>query len=249
MGLSAVNAEAKARRLSLGETLRGVPGVIANPRTWPPITTAAGVYATLITFQGLWGVPYLTQVYGLARVDAAGLVLAISIGLLLGSPLVGWLSDRWLGRRRLPMGVFASLYAACWIPLVLPDDMKLPVGFLGPLFFLLGLTSAGLVLVWACVREVNDPLRVGIAISIGNGPIFLAFALFQSLSGVVLDARWTGLAAAGARLYPPSAYRAVFGVSLAVAVAAALSAWLITETRCRNVWRPPPARTSARRQP
>ena len=238
LGLPPVNPErAGPRAPALGEVLRGVPAVVANRRTWPPILTAGGVYTTQITFLGLWGVPYLTQVYGLARVDAATIVSMLAVGMGIGSPLVGWISDRWLGRRRRPMLACAALYAACWIPLVLPAEARVPVALLPPLFLLMGLASSGLVLVWSCVREVNNPALVGIAVGFCNLPIFLGFALLQWLTGVILDAKWKGLMASGARLYPPAAFQAAFVVCLALAVGAVLAAALVTETRCRNVWR------------
>src|SRR5256885_673950 len=129
-----------------------------------------------------------------------------------GAPVAGWLSDRWLGRRRLPMLVLAALYAACWAPLVLPGELRVPVALLAPFFLLMGFASSGLVLVWSCVREVNNPALVGVAVGFCNLPIFLGFALLQWLTGVILDAKWTGLMAGGARLYPPAAFQA--GVSL-----------------------------------
>src|SRR5205807_2148818 len=87
----------------LREVLRGVPEVIRNPRTWPPILAACGIYTTFITFLGLWGVPYLTQVYGLARVSAATVVSTLAVGTAIGSPVVGWLSYHWLRRRLAPV--------------------------------------------------------------------------------------------------------------------------------------------------
>lgn len=238
LGLPPVNPErAGPKAPTLGEVLRGVPAVVANRRTWPPILAAGGVYTTQITFLGLWGVPYLTQVYGLARVDAATIVSMLAVGMGIGSPLVGWISDRWLGRRRLPMLACAALYAACWTPLVLPAEARVPTALLPPLFLLMGLTSSGLVLVWSCVREVNNPALVGIAVGFCNLPIFLGLALLQWLTGVLLDARWTGLMAGGARLYPPAAFQAAFAVCLVLAVGAVLAAALVTETRCRSVWR------------
>src|SRR5438874_3896 len=215
LGLPPVNSErVGAAPPALRDVLRGVPAVVANRRSWPPILAAGGMYTTVITFLGLWGVPYLTQVYGLTRVDAATVVSMLAVGTGVGSPLVGWLSDRWLGRRRLPMVVFAALYALCWIPLALPADGRLPVVWLVPYLFVMGLASSGLVLVWSCVREVNDPARVGIAIGFCNVPIFLAFGLLQWLTGVILDAKWTGLMSGGARHYPPAAYQAAFVVCL-----------------------------------
>lgn len=229
---------AAPRAAPLREVFRAVRAVIGNPRTWPPALAAGGIYATIITLQGLWGVPYLTQVYGLTRVEASTYVALIAIGSIVGAPLVGRLSDRWLVRRRLPLVVFAAAHALCWLPLLLPPDLRVPAPVLPAVFFGIGLAGAGLVLMWSCVREVNDPARVGVAVGFCNMPVFLGLALVQWISGLVLDARWTGLAVDGARVYPAGAYRAVFGLCVAVAIASLGAALLVTETRCRNVWTP-----------
>jgi len=234
MGLTPL-ARPPARAASLADVLRGIPLVVGNARTWPPALAASGVYATELAFVGLWGVPYLTQVYGFERVRAANTIALVAIGMMVGAPVVGWLSDRWLGRRRLPFVGFLGVYAACWLPLALPGLRPAPT-MLGPLFFLMGLSGSCLVLVWACAREVNDPGRVGIVMGFCNAPIFLGFALLQWLMGVILDVRWQGLVAAGVRLYPPEAYEAAFTLCLALATAAFVAAMLVTETRCRNVW-------------
>jgi sugar phosphate permease len=236
VGLPPVVAGCQPPPAGLDEMLSGVPALVANPRTWPPVLAAAGMYATLITFQGLWGVPYLTQVYGLSRVQAANDLALLAVGFAAGSPLVGWLSDRWLRRRRLPMTVFASGYLLCWLLLVIPSERPLPEPWLAPFFFTMGLTGSALALVWTCVREVNDPSRVGIAVGFCNMPIFLGFALMQWLTGIVLDANWDGLAVAGARVYDADAYRAAFLVCAGTAAAALAASLFVTETRGRNVW-------------
>jgi len=156
--------------------------------------------------------------FTLGVVAAPLLIIALSVGLV--------------------MAVLTILYALCWVPLVLPASLRPPATLLGPCFLVMGLASAALVLVWSCVREVNDPGRVGMIVGFCNSPIFLTLALMQWVSGVVLDAQWTGLLAGSTRVYPPEAYRAVFGLCLAVAAAAAVCACLVTETRCRNVWTP-----------
>ena len=165
------------------------------------------MYATLTTLLGLWGVPYLTQVYGLGRVAAANTTAWLAAGIVVGAPLVGWLSDRRLALRKLPLGVCTGLYAACWLVLVAPSDLRAPVTLLGPLFLF-------------C-----------------NAPIFLALALLQWLTGAILDAKWAGLAAGGVRIYPEAGYRAAFVVCLAVAAGSLVSTLFVTETRCRNIWK------------
>jgi len=234
MGLPPLNPRA-ARATSLRDVLLGIPMVAGNPRTWPPVLATSCVYASQIALLGLWGVPYLMQVYGFDRLRAANTVSFVAIGMIVGSPLVGWLSDRWLERRRLPYLASTAIHAACWLPLALPG-LRPPPELLGPLFFLAGLSASGFVLVWACAREVNDPDRVGIVMGFVNLPIFLGFALTQWVMGVILDTRWQGLVAQGVRVYPPTAYEAAFTLCLGVAIAAFVAATRVTETRCRNVW-------------
>jgi sugar phosphate permease len=231
----------RSRAPGLGGILVGVRGIVANGPTWPPVLAAGGMFATVLTLLGLWGVPWLTQVYGVRRVEAATTLAMLALGVAVGSPLAGWVSDRWLRRRRAPLLIWSAAYALCWMPLLMTGDHRLPASWLPPLLFVMGLAAGGLVLVFSCVREVNDPARVGLAVGFCNMPIFAAFAAVQSVSGVVLDARWRGLAVEGVRVYPEEAYRAVFGLCLAVAVTAAIAAALVTETRCRNVW-PAPSR-------
>ncbi len=56
-------------------------------------------------------------------------------------------------------------------------------------------------------------------------------------SGAILDAKWAGLEAGGVRIYPEAGYRTAFGVCLAVAAGSLVMTLLVTETRCRNIWR------------
>jgi hypothetical protein len=66
---------------------------------------------------------------------------------------------------------------------------------------------------------------------------FLGAALTQGPIGAVLDARWTGALADGARRYPLEAYRDAFTICAALAVGAALLTLLMRETRGRNIYR------------
>jgi len=218
----------------------GAMSILCNARTWPPVLAAAGMFATLVTLQGLWGVAWLTQVYRVPRVAAATTLAMLAVGFAVGSPLAGWLSDRWIRGRRLPFVAFSAVYALCWLPMLLTGSARVPAAWLPALLFVLGVSGGGLALVFTCVREVNDPARVGLAVGFCNMPIFLGFALVQAITGLVLDAHWDGLAIDGARVYPERAYRSVFAVCLAIATAAALAATRVRETRCTNVWTPGP---------
>lgn len=235
LGLPRVSDVPRASAPSLRETLAAIPAIAGNARSWPILLMGATMYGSFVPFFGLWGVPYLTQIYGLPRVAASNVLMMTAVGLLISAPLGGWVSDGWLGLRRPPLIVATALYTAIWAVIALPAT-PVPLGWLGPLCFLLGFASGGVSLVFPCIREVNDPRHVGVALGCQNLPIFLGFALMQWLTGVLLDANWPGAMAAGSRVYPLTAYRAAFTLCFAVAFASFVMAWLTTETRCRNVW-------------
>jgi sugar phosphate permease len=230
----AAGGPSRAAEPGLREIIAGIPSVIANPRSWTVGLISGGIYGGFAAFVGLWGVPYLTQVYELPRVRAANLVGLAALGLLVGAPLIGWLSDR-LKRRRLPLMMVSGLNVFTWLALVAPATPIAP-GFLPLICFLIGLGSSVVVLNFAAIREVNDPRYVGVALGFHNLPTFLFFGIMQWVTGLVLDRYWDGALVAGARVYGADAYRAAFALCLLLAAGAFVSACLAPETRGRNIW-------------
>jgi MFS family permease len=224
----------RRREPGLREIVAGIPSVLGNPRSWSVGLVSGGIYGGFAAFVGLWGVPYLTQVHALPRVWAANLVGLAAVGLLVGAPLVGWLSDR-LQRRKPLLLLVSAVNALTWTALVAPAAPVAPA-LLPPLCFLIGLGSSVVVVVFAAIREVNDPRHVGVALGFHNLPTFLSFGITQWVTGVVLDRHWDGALAAGARVYGADAYRAAFTLCLLLAAGAFVSACLAPETRCRNIW-------------
>ena len=217
-----------------GGVLAGMLAVLRNRHTWPPFLAFFCLYAAAGNLF-LWVVPYLRDVYGLSARDAALVATAPSFALLVSGPLTGFLSDQVWKRRKLPYTLLASGYGALWVALAATLGV-LPLWALYALFFGMGLVGGGFVLTWPIGREVNPPHLAGIAVAVVNLGGFLGAALTQGPIGAVLDARWAGAMAAGARVYPVDAYRAAFAVCAALALGAALLSLLLRETRGRNVW-------------
>ena len=71
--------------------------LLADPDQWLLSLVFFAGNGTTITVMGLWGVPYLVAVYGLSITDASVYTLIGSVGILVGGPTLGWLSDRLLG--------------------------------------------------------------------------------------------------------------------------------------------------------
>lgn len=235
LGLAPLNPSRPGPAPGLRAVLAGIPAAAGNRLIWAPILTSTCLYASFGAFIGLWGIPYLSQVYGLRRIEAANLMAGATLGLLVAAPLLGWLSDRWGRRRPLILGT-VTLAVAAWIPLACVGA-PLPRWALMPLCAALGVSSGGVVVVFACLREMSDPRRIGVTLGVHNLPIFLGLALMQWLIGVVLDGWWEGAGTDGVRVYSLSAYRAGFALCLLSALTALAAASRVRETHGRSIWR------------
>jgi MFS family permease len=228
-------AAAVARTASLRDVLTGTGQVLRNPHTWPPFLAFFCFYSVAGN-QMLWMVPYLRDVYGLALRPAAFYATATSLALLVAAPVIGFASDRLLGRRKAPLLALAITQGALWLVFVATLGM-LPLPLFYVLLFVMGLAGAAFVLVWPIGREVNPPHLDGVAVAVVNLGGFLGAAVTQGPIGAVLDARWTGALADGVRRYPLEAYRDAFTICAGLAIAAALLTLLMRETRGRNIYR------------
>ncbi len=215
-----------APKLSVAQGYRKVWG---NARTWPMFVVFFCQYGTLISFSGLWAVPWMRDVYGLSAKDAARLVSLVGIGVVFGAPAAGFLSDRVFRARRLPYILFTLVYTAVWACIALPAGGP-PRFLLGPLCFFVGLTASCFTLTWVLAREINPPRFSGIATSTVNAGGFLGAAVMQNVLGRILDAHWLGTLEQGARRYPAAGYHAAFLASLGTLLVALAGTFLVKET-------------------
>ena len=231
---NAPDGAARAAQPSFSAVLRGMGRVLANRHTWPPFLAFFCLYSSIANLY-LWAVPYLRDVYGLPTTRAALIAAATSIALIVSAPLTGYVSDSVLRRRKLPYTALCVALFGAWVFFVATLG-TVPLGGVAALLFAIGLFSAAFVLTWPIGREVNPPELAGVAVAVTNLGGFVGAALTQGPVGAVLDARWTGSMAGGARAYPVAAYQAAFGICGLLVLAAVLLSLLLRETRGENVW-------------
>ena len=215
-----------------GRWHEGLREVLKNRDTWPGFWPALGIGGTLLTFAGLWGVPFLQTAYGMTRAMAALHTALLLAGFAVGSFLAGVISDR-IGRRRPVMLAGIAVYLLCWLPLLLL--IPLPLAASLPLFVAMGLSGAGFTLCWAVAKELNRPASSGLAINVVNTGVFLGVAVFQPLMGGIMDLGWDGTLAAGARVYSAANYQVGLGVLFGFALLGLIGAFKLRETYCRYV--------------
>jgi predicted MFS family arabinose efflux permease len=164
--------------------MQALARVLGNRGTWPAFIVNAGVGGSYLAFAGLWGVPYLQQVYAMPRVAAAQHTSLLLLGVAFGSLAIGMISDR-LRSRSGVMRAFVIAYTLSWLPWLLA--VQWPMWATLAWFFLMGLLIPGFTLSWTIAKESNPPQYSGIATSVVNVGIFLGTGILQPLVGWVLD--------------------------------------------------------------
>ncbi|MCM2285400.1 MAG: MFS transporter [Desulfobacula sp.] len=141
-----------------------------------------GIYAAV---QALWAGPYLTKVAGLSNVTAGNILLIMSIGLIIGCPLSGHLSDIMVNSRK--KIIIPGLWGMIGILGVL---VFLPAGtdpvILGVLFFAFGLFSGSGQIMYAHIKEQVPHENAGMAMTAINFFTMAGVAVFLQGMGALM---------------------------------------------------------------
>jgi nitrate/nitrite transporter NarK len=178
-------------------------------------------YGAFVSIQALWAGPYLVEVGGLTPLAAANLILLLNVAFVLGAPLGGWLSDRVLASRKVPVLLSLAGTAGGVLALGLLGGTAAPSGAsLAAVLVALGVLSSFGQVAWPHIRDLMPRRMAGMAMSGVNFFNILGAAAFLHGTGWLLQ-RSAG--AAGAR--GPEQYRtALLAVAGVVSVALALYA-------------------------
>lgn len=205
--------------------------VFSNKYLWPLFLLGLGTYGAFSTLFHNWAVVYLMQIYGVPRDFAANFALVAFIGIIVGGPVAGLLSDRIFYRRRLPALLLTGITFASFLILTLWNGGQPPLVAVYPLCFFMGLGAGAVPLTYACVRDVVHPSVRGVATGLVNMGFFVGAAVAQPLFGYILDLGWRGEMMAGARAYPLAAFQQGLWLCCLLAGLGFLGALLIRETR------------------
>ncbi|MDR3441926.1 MAG: MFS transporter [Legionella sp.] len=178
--------------------------VCKHAHTWIIGSYAFAIWTPIAVFAALWGVPYLQEKFQISVVAASGLCSMIWIGIGIGSPLLGWFSDK-IHSRRIALIISAVLgLIATLILLYLPG---LTYGWTPFVLFVLGLGAGGQTVSFAVVKENNAPEYVGTASGFNNLSVLIGGAIFQPLVGYMLQHTNSWHVVNGVHVYSIESYK------------------------------------------
>ena len=143
------------------------------------------------SFGGLWGGPYLIQVYGLSKAQAAQILSMMAIGMIVGSPLLSYLSTN-IFRARKPVLVISSIILVGLTAVLAFFTADMHRAVLYVLCLGLGFFSSAVVVIGFTTNKELFPVQMaGTATGLVNLFPFAGGAVFQPLLGYVLEQNTT----------------------------------------------------------
>jgi MFS family permease len=198
-----------------------------------------GIYTSTINLPlmllgGVWGSMYLVQVHHLDRQDASYVTSMIFLGTIIGSPLVGWLSDR-IERRKWPMIIGAILSFALILIIMFAHDLAL--GALMFIFFALGLVSSSQIISYPTVAENNTELLTATAVSVVSITTMSGAAIAEPFFGWLMELHWKKAVPVlnqGIPVYTVGDFQFAMWLFPLTIIVGFVAALLIRETYCRR---------------
>ncbi|MBW1708831.1 MAG: MFS transporter [Deltaproteobacteria bacterium] len=221
--LEAQSAETAPQQISLRE---GLKRVIREKYFWPLGLWFFFDCGVFFGFGGLWGGPYLMHVYGMTRSEAGAILSMIAWGMIVGSPLLGLLSDKILKSRKKTIIICNGLLLADLLFLnIFPND--LPRAALYAVFFVFSVASSAIVIIGFTTTKELFPVEIaGTSVGMVNFFPFLGGAVFMPGLGRVIDT----FPKSAQGVYSMEAYTALLLILLAASVVSLIMAFLMKET-------------------
>ena len=170
-------------------------------------------YGTFAGFQALWAGPYLREVMGYSAVKAGNLILLMTVGMIIGSPFWGAVSDRIFKTRKWII-VFCLLIVGAVALVLMSIPSNASVIVIALFFFAYGFFSAAGLLMYPHIKDLMPQEMAGATLTGINLFNMLGPAVFLQGLGIMMQS-----------LYPeasrgPAAFDASFLVcSLSLLVA------------------------------
>jgi MFS family permease len=194
----ALKGDHSHRREEIGGLFYGLKIVCRNWQSWLNSVVSGLAYATTSAFAGLWAIPFFVGAYGASKVEAGLLTSALFLGWVVGSPVIGRLSDYWGPRK--PWIIGCSFVAAVMMGALIQYEIASHLIVMA-LMFVVGLMSSAQLLTFSVAIEINREEVRGTATAFTNFVVMLFGMVLQPLIGLFLVRGWDGTQVEGVDVY------------------------------------------------
>lgn len=214
-------------------TFHDILKVFRNHQNWLLTFYCGLAFTPIAVFGGLWGNPFLQLAYHITKTEAASLVSIVFIGLGLGSPILGILSD-YLGDRRHVM-FYCTLISCAAVSLVLYWN-TMPTWLLISLLFIFGFSLGAFMITFAMGKEINNPALTATVLAMINASDGILTGITEPGIGKLLDLTWDGTLVNGVRHFSLSTYHMALSIlPIYLFIGTMLLLWVRDESRTNKI--------------
>lgn len=204
--------------------------IALNPQVWFIGFYSGFIYVCLPLLGAYWGVNYL-QSRGMSKSIAASITSMLWIGLAIGSPLLGKISDL-IKRRKLILSACALIGIVVTIFAVYLPINSRPI--YAALFFFIGLASSAQTISFAAIAEHVPPKLHPTAIALNNTVCVLSAAILPSFVSYFVGRSAAAQGEIEGQFQLIDFQAGFFLMPIFYGVAALFSFFFVRETFCRQ---------------
>jgi len=210
-------------------TLRDAAKILFKGQNWVLTFYSGLAFAPLAVFSGFWATPFIREAYHRSLTEAASYASISFLGLAIGGPLLGHISDR-IGNRRSIMflGAILSLISLTIIIYV----NTTPIWLLCIFLFLFGFGTGAFMLGFVVGKEINPLALAATVIAVINTGDAVFGAFTEPLIGKFLDETWQGKIIAGTHYFGIPSFHKAFSLLPCYLIVAILLVFFVKERKC-----------------
>ena len=157
---------------------------LCHRRLWLNGLVGGLCYLPTSIFAGVWGINFMVNQYHMSKVSASALITLLFVGWVVGSPIMGFLVDKFSHEKPILM-IMASLAAACagvfvWLPAVAQTHLSWFI-------FCFGFFSSAQVIIWRIYNHHIHVTQAGFGIALTNMIVIAVASVGQMFVGILMD--------------------------------------------------------------
>lgn len=221
----------KVKRINMWQALKSVT---QNLQNWAAALYGFAIWAPMSVFASLWAVPFLSTLYNISTPHAASLASFLWVGIGLGGPIFGWLSN-FIESRRIPLFIASIVGIVSSLIIIYVPNISQAVMII--LLFLYGVAGSAQAVTFGVIQDNNSPHTVGTAAGFNNMAIVMGGIFLQPVVGLLLKYHHHEYedVMKGIQTYVIADFRFALIVLPLCFVLSLLAVFLIRETHCENV--------------
>lgn len=165
----------------------GAKKVLSNLYFWPLAVWFFFNCGIFFSFGGLWGGPYMQHIHHMTKAESGNVLSMIAVGMVIGSPLLSFLSDR-VFKGRKPIMILSAVGMIYITGLLAFHTEGISKWGMYALFFFLSVFSSAIVVIAFTMNKELFPVKIaGTATGLINLFPFAGGAVFQPFLGYILE--------------------------------------------------------------